>query len=140
MSLDRSRLAELVEDIERSLLRLERLGQMPEEQFLADEDAQDIARSRLLTAVEAALSICFHVAAKRLQQIPKEYAECFGTLAEGGLIDADLARRLMAMARFRNRLIHVYWDTDYAQVYRIIHEDLGDLRAFIDAVGTMEQG
>lgn len=44
------------------------------------------------------------------------------------------------MVRFRNRLIHIYWDTDYAQVFRIIREDLGDLRAFVRAVGRLEEG
>lgn len=137
--MNRDRIAGLVDDIERSLTRLERLGQMPIADFLTDEDAQDIARSRLLTAIEAALSICFHVAAKQLHTVPKEYAQCFSTLAEGGLLDAELARRLMQMARFRNRLIHVYWDTDYAQVHRIISDDLGDLRAFVRALAPIEE-
>jgi hypothetical protein len=46
MSDDRNRLAAFVDDLERSLGRLEQLSQMPVDDFLDDEDAQDIARSR----------------------------------------------------------------------------------------------
>jgi uncharacterized protein YutE (UPF0331/DUF86 family) len=138
MNLDPNRLARFVDDIERSLARLERLGQMDAEHFLADQDAQDIARSRLLTAIEAALSICFHIAARGLNRVPTEYAQCFSLLAEAGMLDQALAARLISMVRFRNRLIHVYWDTDYSQVHRMIRQDLEDLRAFVRAVGGLE--
>lgn len=70
MTLDRDRLAGFIDDIERSLGRLELLGEMSEAEFVADEDAQDIARSRLLTAIEASLSICFHICAKHLKRVP----------------------------------------------------------------------
>lgn len=50
-------------------------------------------------------------------------------------LDRNRVAGLTAMARFRNRLVHVYWDTDYAQVHGIIR---GDLRAFARAVGPLE--
>jgi len=137
MSVDPQRLSRFVEDIEASLERLRPLGAMPVSEFLADEDAQDIARSRLLTAIEAALSICFHVSAHRLKKVPTEYAQCFQLLKEAGLLEPDLAARLVLMARFRNRLIHVCWETDYAEVHRIVRENLGDLRSFVAAVSDV---
>jgi uncharacterized protein YutE (UPF0331/DUF86 family) len=103
---------------------------MSREAFLEDEDAQDIARSRLLTAMEAALNICYHITAKRLQRVPDDYAQCFLLLGEAGLIPSDLAERLSRMARFRNRLVHLYWDIDYGQVYGLITKDLDDLERF----------
>jgi len=38
------------------------------------------------------------------------------------------------MARFRNRLVHLYWDTDFRLVHRIIRDELDDLEAFAQAV------
>lgn len=107
---------------------------MTEEDFLSDEDSQDIARSRLLTAIEAALNICYHVSAKRMKKVPEDYAECFRLLGDEGLIDRDLAQRLSQMARFRNRLVHIYWDIDYRQVFEIIKQDLTDLEEFSNQV------
>ena len=41
------------------------------------------------------------------------------------------------MARFRNLLVHKYWDVDYARVYDVLREHLGDLREFVRAIGAL---
>jgi len=128
--LNHDRIRSKLDDISRALVRLRRFQSMSREAFLEDEDAQDIARSRLLTAMEAALNICYHITAKRLQRVPDDYAQCFLLLGEAGLIPSDLAERLSRMARFRNRLVHLYWDIDYGQVYGLITKDLDDLERF----------
>ena len=50
------------------------------------------------------------------------------------IVAPDLAERLQRMARFRNLLVHVYWNLDHRQVHKTMREDLGDLRAFAAAV------
>ena len=104
-------------EIDSSLVRLEAFRSLSREQFLSDQDVLDVACYRLLIAIESALALCFHVSAKRLQQVPEEYAGCFSTLERAGLIPPDLSSRLQQMARFRNLLVHVYWKIDYGQVY-----------------------
>jgi uncharacterized protein YutE (UPF0331/DUF86 family) len=130
MSLNIDRLRNKLNDISRSLTRLRSLQNMSKEQFLADEDAQDIARSRLLTAMEAALNICYHLSAKKLKTIPEDYSQCFIILSNAGLISQELGRNMALMARFRNRLVHLYWDVDYSQVHEIINKHLDDLEDF----------
>ena len=137
MEIHHDRIRRKLEDIAKALKRLERLMEMGRESFLSDEDSQDIARSRLLTAIEAALNICYHLAAKRLNCVPEDYAACFLTLGEASLIDSGLAERLSRMALFRNRLVHLYWDVDYEQVYDILLKDLGDLERFSAAVADI---
>ena len=124
-------------EIEDSLNRLEEFLSVPRDVSLADRDMLDIACYRLLIAIEAALAICFHVSAKHLHQIPEEYAGCFGLLQQAGILEEDLTKRLKRMARFRNLLVHVYWKVDYEQVYDIIHNQLGDLRAFRAAMAQL---
>ena len=122
------------QEIEDSLRRLDKIGRRSEDAFLQDQDLRDIACYRLLVSIEAALSLCYHIAAKKLLKVPEGYADCFGLLAKEGLIDSDLGARLQKMARFRNMLIHVYWEVDYKQVHRIIRENLEDLRAFSHSI------
>jgi uncharacterized protein YutE (UPF0331/DUF86 family) len=117
-------------EIEESVRRLEEFQRLPRDPFLANRDTLDIVSYRLLVAIEAALAICYHVTAQRLRKVPEGYAECFGILHEAGMLPADLAGRLQKMARFRNLLIHRYWDVDYGIVYDVVQQDLGDLRAF----------
>ena len=95
--LNPDRIRTKLQDISRALERLRRFRSMNREAFLSDEDAQDIARSRLLTAMEAALNICFHLSAKKLKQVPEGYAECFVALGKAGIIEPSLAKRLRAM-------------------------------------------
>jgi len=120
MTLNHDRIRNKLQDIAKALDRLRRFGDMDKHAFMADEDSQDIARSRLLTAIEAALNICYHITSKDLQKIPEDYAECFHLLGDAGRIDPQLAERLAEMARFRNRLVHLYAEIDYGQVYDII--------------------
>jgi uncharacterized protein YutE (UPF0331/DUF86 family) len=117
-------------EIEESVGRLERFRPLTREAFLADRDAQDIASYRLLVAIEAALGLCYHIAARGQRKVPEGYAECFAILRDAGFIPADLSGRLRQMARFRNILIHMYWKVDYGRVYDVIQESLPDLRAF----------
>jgi uncharacterized protein YutE (UPF0331/DUF86 family) len=137
MDLNHDRLRGKLNDISQSLARLERLRLMGREAFLGDEDSRDIARSRLLTAMEASLNICYHLTAKRLQRVPEDYAQCFLLLGEAGLIPGELAQRLSRMARFRNRIVHLYWDIDYDQVYDILEKDIEDLHWFSREVASL---
>ena len=55
-------------------------------------------------------------------------------LRDAGILPADLTRRLQQMSRFRNLLVHMYWKIDYSQVFDLLQQNLGDLRAFAAAV------
>jgi len=125
------------EDIQQSLERLRQMAELSRSAFLADQDTVDVACYRLLVAIEAALQVCFHVSAQRLQRVPEAYAECFGLLGEAGILSEELSLKLQRMARFRNVLVHVYWDVDYDHVYEILQLHLDDLSAFVHAVGAL---
>ncbi len=130
MNLNQELIRTRCQEIEESLARLERIKIKGKEDFLKDQDAQDIACYRLVVAIEAALGLCYHVSAKGLKKVPEGYAECFALLAEAGIIQRELSERLQKMARFRNLLIHMYWKVDYATLYEVIQHDLNDLRHF----------
>ena len=129
----RVRCAEIAESLER-LARIRAAGR---EAFLADADARDIACYRLLLAIEAALSLCYHVSARRLNQVPEDYAGCFAGLATHGLISAELSDRLQRMARFRNLLVHMYWRIHFHRVFNLLENDVDDLRAFSSAMAGL---
>jgi len=42
---------------------------------------------------------------------------------------------LKAMARFRNRLTHLYWDVDNQTIYRILQDNLEDFALFLHHIG-----
>ena len=122
----RSRCQEIMDSVE----RIRKIKTLPLEVFLKDQDQQDIGCYRLQIAIEAALSLCYHITAKELRKVPDEYAQCFVLLEEAGIITADLSGNLQKMARFRNLLVHMYWKIDYTAVYEIIENNTEDLEEF----------
>jgi uncharacterized protein YutE (UPF0331/DUF86 family) len=134
MSLNPELIRTRCQEIEESVSRLERIAAVPKGDFLKDRDLQDIASYRLLVAIEAALGLCYHVAAKKLKKVPEEYAECFAFLGSAGIIPEDLSEKLQRMARFRNLLVHMYWKVDYNPFYELIQIHLEDLRRFSQAI------
>lgn len=111
-----------------------RLGDLPEEEFLADYRNTESAKYLLVVATEAALDICQHLVARGGGRAPRDYADCFIVLKEMGVLPPDLSERLQAMARFRNLLVHLYWKVDNREVHRVLRENLDDLRLFREAV------
>jgi uncharacterized protein YutE (UPF0331/DUF86 family) len=51
-------------------------------------------------------------------------------LQEEGLISSDLGTRLRRMAKFRNRLVHLYGEIDNDYIYEYIKGDLIDLEEY----------
>jgi Uncharacterized conserved protein len=37
----------------------------------------------------------------------------------------------MDMAKFRNRLVHIYWDVDDELVYELLNRDIIDIKRFL---------
>jgi uncharacterized protein YutE (UPF0331/DUF86 family) len=121
-----------VSEIKNSIEGLESLALLEKDKFLSDSNARDAAKYKLLLAIEASLSICNHINAKISKKVPETYADCFIILGDSGIISSELAEHLAKMAKFRNILIHVYWEIDDSKVYDIINQDLNDLRMYIN--------
>jgi len=102
-----------ISEINTSLERLEIIGENELEEFLGNLDYQDIASYRLLIVIESCISICQHLTAKLLKKAPESYANCFEMLSDQDIISKDLSFKLQNMARFRNMLVHIYWNIDY---------------------------
>ena len=61
---------------------------------------------------------------------PETYADIFLQLKSLGVIDGSFCNRLVKMAKFRNRLVHLYWEVDKKMVYEIIRNNLDDFKLF----------
>jgi uncharacterized protein YutE (UPF0331/DUF86 family) len=129
------RLRALAGHLRDAVRQLRETADVPVESFVADARTVNSAKYLLIVAAEAALDICNHLAARRGGRSPEDYADCMAILAEIGVIDTALRDRLAKMAKFRNLLVHIYWKVDDHEVYRVIHEDLGDFDEYLRSVG-----
>ncbi len=122
--------------IEKTLAKLYLLRQLTSEDFLGNFQSVDSAKHNLQVAIEAIVDIANHIIARERYGLPDSSAEAIGLLAEHGILELELVRRLRLMVKFRNRIIHLYQEVDDAQIYRILQEDLGDIKAFVKAIIT----
>ena len=131
---DAPRLRALLARLDERRERLERYGRRSLENYLADEEGVLASKYLLLTAIEDGLAIANHVIASEAYRSPADYADAFRVLAERGVVDEELGRRLEAMARFRNLLIHVYAEVDDARIHGFLTEDLSDLKSYVASI------
>ena len=84
----------------------------------------------LQVSIECCIDIGNHLISRMSLRRPDGYSDVFRILGETGVIPEDFTRRLEEKAKFRNRIVHVYWDIDLEEVYKILQEDLGDFEKF----------
>ncbi|KAF5422178.1 MAG: DUF86 domain-containing protein [Candidatus Methanomarinus sp.] len=120
-----------ISEIKQSLKRMDETSSKGRDAFLTDPDLMDSSKYRLITAIEAAISICNHIIARGFNRVPESYSDCFIILHESGVISALLAKKLGNMARFRNMLVHIYWEIDDDKIFDILTDDIADLDDYI---------
>ncbi|MCF2136810.1 MAG: DUF86 domain-containing protein [Candidatus Thorarchaeota archaeon] len=121
-------------EIKRALGEIECVTDLDIDDFLSDAYIKDATKYRLIVAIEAAISVCNHIAARALKEIPSSYSECFTNLSRHRIISDDLAKELANMAKFRNLVVHVYWRVDDKKVFEIAQEIIIILERFVQEV------
>lgn len=115
-----------------NLRELERLAQTPPEDFLADPIRTAAAESYLRRSLEAVFDAGRHILAKiGAVDLASEYKGIARGLGEKGVVSEALGEKLLQMAGYRNRLVHLYHEVGNEELYDILSRDLGDLKAFI---------
>ena len=134
MKYDVERVRRLLEEQNQALDKLQELASTSKEDFLADPHLIGSAKYHFIVAIETAIDLCNHLISENRLRSPEDYADCFRVMEEAGVFDATLASRLVSMARFRNRLVHLYWNVDDSQVHDILGANLGDFEEFEQAL------
>lgn len=113
---------------------LDRLAARSDSELRSDFAVMGGLQHYLLLTVETILDLGSHVISSEGFEPPRSYADIFRILRDEGLLTGELAERLMAMARFRNVLVHLYAEVDEERVMQIFRGSLGDLDAFVDTL------
>ena len=134
MNVNTEKLKDRGAEITGAIRKIQSYAALPDETFWADERNLYSVKYLLLQAMEAAGSICVHVMAKEFQQAASNYSSCFESLAEREVISGDLSSKLRKMIRFRNILVHRYWEVDDSKILEYARSDARDLIDFLRAV------
>jgi uncharacterized protein YutE (UPF0331/DUF86 family) len=135
MEYNSDKVRKITSEILTALERLEDLQKLTKAEFIADPHKIGSAKYNLIVAIEGAVDLCNHVISKNGFRTPEDYTDTFMVMKEKGAFDERFTSSLIQMVRFRNRLVHIYWDVDDAELYRIIQTNLQDIRQFLKEYG-----
>ena len=135
MEFNEDKVRKITSEIVAVIDRLEDLRNLSEEVFIADAHKIGSAKYSLIVAIEGAVDLCNHVIAKNGFRTPEDYADTFKVMNEQGAFDKEYTTALIQMARFRNRLVHIYWDINDQELFRIIQTRLADIKRFLREYG-----
>lgn len=113
---------------------LKQIGKTAEDAFINDKILIGSAKYYLQVSIEVCLDIASHIIASERFRAPKDYADSFSVLNEAGIISSDLCKQLRKMAKFRNRLVHLYSEIDNEYIYGFIQSDLDDITQFKNTI------
>jgi len=96
--------------LEEYLKILRQLAAHSREQITGDPVLLGSVERYLQVAIEACLDIANHLISMQRLKSPETYAEAFRSLQDSGILPPEFAADMQAMARFRNRLVRLYWE------------------------------
>ena len=138
--MDTEKITNKLMQIDEFLELLNQIGSTKEDQFVNDKILIGSAKYYLQVSIEACLDVANHIIASERLRAPKDYADSFSVLNETGFISTELCRKLRQMAKFRNRLVHLYSETDNNYIYGFIRNDLNDFLLFKKAITKRLKG
>jgi uncharacterized protein YutE (UPF0331/DUF86 family) len=131
---DQEKMAKLVSEFRTSVSRLQKLKELGQKEFIGDPDKIGSAKYHFIVAIESSIDMCNHIISRNGYRVPEDYADTFKVMREKGAFDDEFSEQLVKMAKFRNRLVHIYWEIDNARVYKILEDHLGDFKIFINSI------
>jgi len=128
------RILEHLKRLNQYRLRLLEMKQLTRDEFLNDDLRQAAVERLLHLAIESCLNIGNRLVSlfqfEKAVETPETYADVFKGLYHLGVVDEVFSKRLVEMAKFRNRLVHAYWDLDKETVYQILQSCAVDFQLF----------
>jgi len=135
--IDSPKITELLARLQTYRGELGRLSRLSKQALLADPDRVGSAKYHFVVAIECCIDIANHIVASEGYRIPADSGDAFTVLVEERLLPAEMEAPLRAMARFRNRLVHLYWDVNDELVFEYLQTSLEDFDRFAAAVAQV---
>jgi len=132
------RIEEHLQRLNGYLNNLKKYSILSHNQFENDETIIAAAERYLQLAIETCLNIGNRIISveqfDNQVSIPESYSDIFRVLVRLKIIEPDKLDNFINMTKFRNRLVHVYWEIDRQLLYTYLNENLSDFKYFFNAI------
>ena len=133
---DQETMVKLVSELRKNVARLQDLSALKQDEFLNDPDKIGSAKYHFIVAIESCIDMCNHIISRNGFRAPEDYGDTFRVMNEEGAFKPDFSDELVNMAKFRNRLVHIYLEVENKQVYEILQDRLNDFKKFVDSIAN----
>lgn len=134
MVTDKKVILHRISKIREALKNLTVFSQTPLDEFKKNSERQLAVLHSLQIAIEVCIDIGAHIISADELGVPKNHTHIFEILIQHQIISTSLLEELKKMVRFRNRIVHIYWDIDLDEIYRILKNNLKDFNNFIQQI------
>jgi uncharacterized protein YutE (UPF0331/DUF86 family) len=126
----------LISELRKSVRRLQFLAGLKKEEIVADPDKIASVKYHFIVAIESCIDMCNHIISRNSFRVPDDYADTFRVMAEEGVLENEILDDLVAMAKFRNRLVHLYWEVNNDQLHSILTSRLSDFKMVLASISN----
>jgi uncharacterized protein YutE (UPF0331/DUF86 family) len=134
MVADRRKLEDRIDRIRLFRKDLEEFSRTPRDAFRANRERQYAVLHALQNSIEGCIEIASHIASADRLGVPADHAHLFSILEKHRILPTPVADAMRHMARFRNRIVHLYWDVDLDLVHEYRTTRLADFDAYLTAI------
>lgn len=139
LNIDKDKIEHKLLFMQDNLVKLKKLQKLDKNLFLKDFRNVESTKYLLQVEIEAMLDIASHIIARNRWGKPENNKEHFEILAQNSVIDSKYLNIYFNMAKFRNRVVHLYFKVDDEMIYKILQDNLEDFEAFIkDIIKILE--
>jgi uncharacterized protein YutE (UPF0331/DUF86 family) len=125
-----------IDRIRRYQRDLRDFGNISRDHFRSNRERQYAVLHAMQNAIEACIDIASHIVSADHLGAPQDYASLFTLLEQNRILPTPVADQMRQMARFRNRVVHLYWDVDLDLVYDYLTQRLGDFELYLYHIET----
>lgn len=129
-SIDQVKVSKLLDEIREAVKRLETIAGFTREDFLGSFTNTGAAKYNLIIGIEAMINISNHILSRLKLGTPEDYADVFKIVNKANIFAEEEIANLVEMARYRNKLVHLYWKIDDSEVYRRLKDNIRTFEKF----------
>ncbi|MBU0687088.1 MAG: DUF86 domain-containing protein [Candidatus Margulisbacteria bacterium] len=114
----------LLEKLQTYVKQLNELKKLSNKELTGKFTNLNSAKYLFQIAIECCLDIGNHIISSEGYRSPVNYKDIFKVLNENKILPDRFTETALSMAKFRNRLVHLYFEIDDINLYKYLQENL----------------
>jgi uncharacterized protein YutE (UPF0331/DUF86 family) len=134
MNIDIEKIKQRFSEINEAMNEIKKLVSISPDEFWKDKRNIAALKYYLILMIEAVGSVCTHILAKKFNRAVSTLSECFEFMEKEGILNKNLTERIKNISKFRNKLIHRYWEIEDEIILKYAKEDINDFFDFMKEI------